>query len=102
MKIQLTNPSDSFNLLEIVEFRYIAKRGQKSKKTLYIRYAKYKEVGTDFVYSDESDLEVFIADVDLHLYLEGGAGDCANALGACIIAGVKLLTEKGVSCLVLL
>jgi hypothetical protein len=97
MKIQLTNPTDSFNLLEVLEFRYIAKAGQVSKKTLTIRVKKYKENGDgSFSYSDDPIIDIFLPDVDAHVLEDVAQGEmtCYNALSSCMTCVAKLHTTK--------
>ncbi|NRA94147.1 MAG: hypothetical protein HRU26_15965 [Psychroserpens sp.] len=75
MKLQITSPQDSFNLLEVIKFNYNATPGQTSKKSLYVKTVKYKENGDDtFSYSDEAPEEIFIADVDQFIANEVALG----------------------------
>jgi|13_taG_2_1085334.scaffolds.fasta_scaffold06364_2 hypothetical protein len=68
MIIQISNPVDTFNLLEVLEFRYISKMGQTSKKTLSVKCKKYRDNGDGtFSYSDDPPFNIFVKDVDQHI-----------------------------------
>jgi len=68
MKIKITNPSDAFNMLEVVDFRFTGIPRQNSKKQLFIKAIKFKFNEDDSCsYSDDPPVEVFIKDLDLYL-----------------------------------
>ena len=97
MIIQLDNPTDSFDLLEVLEFRYIAKPGQVSKKTLSVKCKKYRDNGDGtFSYSDEAPFNIFLKDVDQHIAddMAQGETDCYEALSACMTCVATLSTNK--------
>ena len=68
MIIEINNPSDGFNLIEVLEFRYTAAPKQISDKKLYMKCKRYKDNGEGtYSYADEPPFELWINDVDLHI-----------------------------------
>ncbi len=97
MLIEIDNPTDMFNLLEVLEFRYVCKPGQVSRKSLAVKCKKYRDNGDGtYSYSDEPPFDIFLGDVDQFLADEAalGSSDCATALGACMVAVARLSTLK--------
>ena len=68
MIIEINNPSDSFNLIEVLEFRYTATPKQVSDKKLYMKCKRYKDNGDDtYSYADEPPFDLWVNDVDSHI-----------------------------------
>ena len=101
MVIQLDNPIDSFNLLQVLSFDYKAKMGQVSNKTLSVKVKKYKEnVDGSFSYADDPPIDIYIKDLDQHMesYANNGNTNHAATLGACMLSVSDLCAEiKGIS-----
>ena len=68
MKLKITNAADSFDMLQVVEFKYVGIQKQSKIKQLTIRAIKFKlnDDGSS-AYSDEPPLEFFIKDLDAYL-----------------------------------
>lgn len=68
MKLKITNPTDSFDMIAVTDFRYIGIPRQNSIKQLTIRAIKFKinEDGTSS-FSDDPAFEIFIKDLDVYL-----------------------------------
>lgn len=68
MKIKITNSTDSFDMVEVIDFKYVGIPRQNSIKQLTIRAIKFKinDDGSSS-YSDEPPFEVFIKDLDSYL-----------------------------------
>lgn len=68
MKLKITNASDSFDMVEVVDFKYVGIPRQNSIKQLTIKAIKFKinEDGTS-AYSDDPAFEIFIKDLDAYL-----------------------------------
>jgi hypothetical protein len=74
LALALTNPTGGFDKLETLAFDYRAKMGQKSRATLYVKLAKYKEIDGVFAYSDEAPIEFFVKDVGAYVTEQAGPG----------------------------
>ncbi len=75
MTIEINSPSDSFNLIEVLEFRYTATPKQISDKKLYIKCKRYKDNGDGtYSYSDELPFDLWVNDVDSHIYSKALSG----------------------------
>ena len=97
MTIEINSPSDSFNLIEVLEFRYTATPKQISDKKLYIKCKRYRDNGDGtYSYSDEPPFDIFLKDVDQHIAddMAQGETDCYEALSACMICVATLSTNK--------
>jgi hypothetical protein len=68
MKLKITNPADSFDMMQVVDFKYVGMPLQSRLKQLTIRAIKFKvnEDGT-CSFSDEPAVEIFIRDLDTYL-----------------------------------
>jgi hypothetical protein len=68
MKLKITNPTDSFDMVEIIDFKYVGIPRQNSIKQLTIRAIKFKlNDDESSSYSDEPPFEIFIKDLDAYL-----------------------------------
>lgn len=68
MKIKITNPSDAFDMLEVLKFDFTGIPAQNNKKQLFIKAKKFKlNDDNTRAYSDEPPYEVFIKDLDSYL-----------------------------------
>jgi hypothetical protein len=97
MAIVINNPTDAFSSIQVLEFRYQKPLKQNPKGTLFIRYQRiHFDEDDNKSWTDESIKEVFLKDIDSHIFSKLGNGEASmfNAFEALQVAISDLIDER--------
>ena len=76
MALRITNSSDDFDLIKVIEFRYRSPLKQSSRPTLFIRYQRITELDLGIkAWSDEPIRELYIPNLDDEILQSAMSGD---------------------------
>ena len=97
MAIIIDNPSDNFESIQVIEFRYQKPLKQIPKGTLFIRYKRiHFDADNNKSWTDEPIQEIFIKDTDEYVFTKLGDGESSmfDAFEALQIAISDVINEK--------
>lgn len=100
MILRITNPTDEFDQLEVLNFSYRSTKGQSVIKTLTITAVKFlTTLDNKYVYSDDPPVDIYVPNVDKLLQEDADAGRTTTmeALEKCFEVVAELYTDSGLT-----